>query len=310
MKNYAVIDFSIGSVSLLIGGVEGRCQEVIFKTKTHLQLPDYMTSSGSLKAKGLERLLEEADSLIKKANSLNVEDVYAISTTLLRNLENADEIARKIQIHTGLELVNLSGADEAYAVYVANSRYRILEKAMLLHIGSSSTELCDYSQPRKDAMFSLDFGAETLARKFVKDLYPDDDELEDIHRHVVETIENCREKTGKRKFENAVVAGTNARAVYKVYRAFYDIEEKQIPLMQTRKLERLQKALRKEKKRTRLLLDNVPDKAYIILPVIETMLALLDHFNINDITVSSLGVKEGWFRYMMDNKNEDRETTD
>ena len=310
MKNYAVIDFSIGSISLLIGGVEGRSQEVIFKTKTPLHLQDFMTSSGKLKARGLERLLSEADSLIRKANSLNVEDIYAISTTLLRNIGNADEIAREIQLHTGLEIVNLSGADEAYAVYVANSRYRILEKAMLLHIGSSSTDLCDYSQPRKDAMFNLDFGADTITRNFVKDLYPDDEELEAIHRYVVKAIEDCREKTGKRKFENAVVAGTNARAVYKVYRAFYDIEEKQVPLMQTKKLERLQKALRKEKKRSRLLLDNVPDRAYMILPVIETMLALLDHFSINDITVSSLGVKEGWFRYIMDRKNEDRETID
>ena len=310
MKNYAVIDFSIGSISLLIGGVEGRCQEVIFKTKTQLHLPDYMTSSGILKGKGLERLLEEADLLIRKANSLNVEDIYAISTTLLRNLENAGEVAREIQLHTGLEIVNLSGADEAYAVYVANARYRILEKAMLLHIGSSSTEICDYGQPRKDAMFNLDFGAETLTRNFVKDIYPDDDELEDIHEYVVKALEKSSEKTGKRKFENAVVAGTNARAVYKVYRAFYDIEEKQIPLMQTKKLDRLQKALRKEKKRTKLLLDNVPEMTSVILPVIEMMLALLDHFHINDITVSSLGVKEGWFRYIMDRKNEDRETID
>ena len=310
MKNYAVMDFSIGSISLLIGGVEGRCQEVIFKTKTQLHLPDFMTSSGKLKAKGMERLLEEADNLIRKAHSLNVEDIYAISTTLLRNLSNAEEVARAIHLHTGLELENLSGADEAYAVYVANSRYRILEKAMLLHIGSSSTELCDYSRPRKDAMFNLEFGAETLTRNFVKNLYPDEDELEDIHNYTRKAIEDCSEQTGKRKFENAVVAGTNAEAVYKVYRAFYDIEEEKVPLMQTKKLDKLQKALRKEKKRTKLLLDNVPEKAYVILPVIEMMLALLDHFNITDITVSSIGVKEGWFRYKMDSKYEDRETTD
>ena len=310
MKNYAIIDFSIGSLSLLIAGVEGRNQEIIFKTNTHMRLPEFITSSGRLKGKGIEKLLDEADTMLKLAYSLDVETIYAISTTLLRNIENRDEVAKRIRQRTGLEVVNLSGADEAYAVYTANARYRILEKAMLVHIGSSSTELCDYERPRKETMFNLDFGAETLPRRFVKDIYPEEEELEEIAKYVEKCLEENSDLTENRRFENAVLAGTNAETIYKVYSDFYDIEEDKTPLMQTKKLMKLQKALQKEKKRTKLLLDSAPERAYMVIPLLAALIALLEHFKINDITVSSLGVKEGWFRYMMDNSDEERETTD
>lgn len=310
MKNYAIMDFSIGSISLLIAGVEGRSQEIIFKTKEHCPLSEYVTQAGRLKGKGIDRLLETADSLIRMARNLNVERIHAISTTLLRNLGNADEVEERIREATGLELVNLTGLDEAYAVYTANARYRILDRAVLMHMGSSATEICDYERPKKDAMLNLDFGSDTLSRDFVRDLFPDDDELKAIREHVCACLDERRDITGNRKFENAVLAGTNAEAIYKVYRDYYDIGEEKDPLMQTSKLKKLRKALMKEKKRSRLLLDNVPEQAYLVIPVLEALIAMLEHFDINDITVSSLGVKEGWFRYMMDRNDEKRETTD
>lgn len=304
MKKYAIIDFSLGSISLLIAGAEDGSQEVLFKTYVQCIISEYITHSGKLKEKGIEKICLEAQNIMKSVEKLNVEEIYPISTTLLRNLENRDEVKAAIKERTGLDPVSLSGREEAFAAYYANERYKILEKAILIDIGGSSTEICDYQKAFKEAMVSLDFGAETILAEFVNEVYPSDDEEKDI-REFLEKKLSERDLASIGMYENAVLAGSNANALYKIYCDYYEIGKSDERLMQTKKLQKLVKVLMNEKKRSALILRNAPEKLHLILPTAILLKSLLTHYGISNITVSNLGVKEGWFRLQMEKKGKD-----
>ncbi len=308
MARYAVIDYSLSSVSLLVAeqGMNGGL-ESIFKSHRIIRVPDYL-SDGRLEGKGLEKLLKESVFLLNMASQLKPDTTFAISSTLLKGIANADEVALRIKERTGLDVLHMEGKDEAYAAFVANERYKNLERAVLIDIGGSSTEICDFRSSDRDGMVSIDIGASQIERMFIKDLYPTGEEGKRIRRYLKEKIDE-ETKYLPQNYDNAVLSGSNCQALYSIYADYYDIPDGDEMLMQTGKLEKLISTLMEKKKRTRLIVKTVPEKVNLLIPTAICLKLILKRFGIENMTVSTFGVKEGALKLLiagrMRNKGEE-----
>ena len=295
MKKYAVIDFSRTSLSLLVCNEELGRLEIIFKTYRPILIGDLVNKKERLTEKGISKVISEANELIESAESLGADEIYGISTTLLRNIQNQDEVKEEIREKTGLSVVSLSGKEEAYAALTANENYKVLSKAVLIDIGGTSTEICDYSHPNESDMISLDFGTSTILTSFVKDVYPTEEEEEEIKDYVIGIL---KDQVEKKEIENAILSGSNMNALYKIYQDYYDVPQQGEKLMQYKKLKKLIKVLMKNKMRSSLIIKNVPEKVHLIIPSAICLKVMLKYFGISNITVSSYGVKEGFLKLL------------
>lgn len=293
MKKYAVIDFSRTSLSLLVANEEMSRLEIVFKTYRPILIGDLVNRKEKLTEKGMNKIITEAQELIESARNLDADEIYGISTTLLRNIQNSEEVTSAIKEKTGLDIRSLSGKEEAYAAWYANENYKVLKKAVLFDIGGTSTEICDFSRPYESDMISLDFGTSTIRSAFVKDVYPTKEEEEEIKAYVKGIL---KEQVEKREMENAILSGSNMNALYKIYQDYYDVPQGHERLMQYKKLKKLIKVLMNDKKRNTLIIKNVPEKTHLIVPSAICLKVMLKYFNIGNITVSSYGVKEGFLK--------------
>lgn len=302
------MDFSLGSISMLIAQKDDFSSESIFKTSLPYSITEDITHSGRLKARGVEKIIERAGEALSMAENFSCSEIHAVSTTLLRSISNAEEVAKKLEEASSLHLTSLSGEEEAYAAYYANEKYKILEKALLIDIGGSSTELCDYGKAYKEAMVSLPDGAESFADEYLEDMYPSREEKKRITESLLKLIsENDLKAIGR--YENAVITGSNSEALYKVYKIYYGIDERHDErLMQKKKLKKLIKALMDETKRKNLLLRCVPEKSHLLIVYAIMLKTILSHYGICNITVSSVGVKEGVFRLITEGRLDSRAT--
>lgn len=296
MKKYAVIDFSRTSLSLLVATKEMSRIEIVFKTYRPILIGDMVNKKEKITEKGILKIISEAKELIESAESLAADEVYGISTTLLRSIQNEDEVKDRIYNETGLNIISLSGKEEAYAALQANENYKMLEKAVLFDIGGTSTEICDYSHPNESDMISLDFGTSTIRNAFVKDVYPTKEEEDEIKEFVKGIL---KEQVEKKERENAILSGSNMNAFYKIYQDYYDIPTSGEKLMQYKKLKKLIKVLMDEKRRSSLIIKNVPEKIHLIVPSAICLKVLLKYYGISNITVSSYGVKEGFLKLLL-----------
>ena len=293
MKKYAVIDFSRTSLSLLVANEEISRLEIVFKTYRPILIGDLVNKKERLTEKGINKIISEALELIDSARSLEADEIYGISTTLLRNIQNSEEVMNAIKEKTGLSVTSLSGKEEAYAAWYANENYKVLKKAVLFDIGGTSTEICDFAHPYESDMISLDFGTSTIRSAFVKDVYPTKAEEEEIKAFVKGVL---KEQVEKHELENAVLSGSNMNALYTIYQDYYDVPQSHERLMQYKKLKKLIKVLMNDKKRNSLIIKNVPEKTHLIVPSAICLKVMLKYFNIGNITVSSYGVKEGYLK--------------
>ena len=96
MKKYAVIDFSRTSLSLLVATKEMSRIEIVFKTYRPILIGDMVNKKEKITEKGILKIISEAKELIESAESLAADEVYGISTTLLRSIQNEDEVKDRI----------------------------------------------------------------------------------------------------------------------------------------------------------------------------------------------------------------------
>ena len=96
MKKYAVIDFSRTSLSLLVANEEISRLEIVFKTYRPILIGDLVNKKERLTEKGINKIISEALELIDSARSLEADEIYGISTTLLRNIQNSEEVILRL----------------------------------------------------------------------------------------------------------------------------------------------------------------------------------------------------------------------
>ncbi len=295
---YAVIDISSSSISMIVAAREGEKTEVVFKERASLSLVHYLEEEG-LSARGKEKLIEMLVRFKETAAELGVERCYLIATAALRHVKNFGEIAASVFEGTGLTVNLIDGATEAYCDYVANLYYKTCERPVLIDLGGKSIEICDLAKSDKQDMMCFSFGLLDLYRKFVSNIYPDEKEAKEIKRYVREKFDRAG-LPGEGVFSTAVMVGASNAAIYDIYAEFSDESETNgVRTIRRKKFKKLVRHLLTGEDRSRLVLNNAPEKLYLIGSAAIVLKYLFKRFGVEHIVVSERGVKEGYLQLVL-----------
>lgn len=298
---YAVVDISSTSISLLVAEGEGRILDVVLKERENLSMLHYLENR-SLTRRGLEKLTDALMRVRTTLKNLQVDRAYLISTAAMRGVRNFEEVSAALAARTGMPVNLIDGNTEAYCDYVSNQRYAGYDRAILLDIGGGSVEICDFSKPAKEEMICLNFGLVGISKRFVKGIHPDEDEARRIKKYVRKQADESG-LPGKDVFKNAILVGSILNAVYAVYADYFGIksEEKRI---EYKKLKELTGHLIRSSERSMLILKNAPEKLYVLVTACVVLKTLLKRFDVTNILVSDLGVKEGYLQLVLSGEEE------
>ncbi len=298
---YSVIDISSSSLSLIVAEADERKTEIIFKDRVSLSLLHYLEGK-RLSERGTEKLIDALKEMKDKCERFGVRYCYLISTAALRVIENCEEVARAVTERTGLPVNFTDGKTEAYCDYIANLYYASFEKAVLLDLGGKSLEICDLTKGNKEDMMCFDFGLLDLHRKFIKKIQPNEKEAKDIKKFLTEKFDDA-DLPKKEVFATAVMVGATNRAVYDVYADYADVSgEDGVKTIEYKKFKKLVSHLLVDAERSTLILNNAPEKLYLIGPATIVLKNLFKRFGLRHIVVSDRGVKEGYLQLVLEGK--------
>ena len=297
----AVIDFSSTSLSLLVENVSGEMMIPVVGIRKSVSILGYLSKKGKISERGIEKVVDSIKFLVEAAEKVGAESVHISSTASMRIIKNYDEVAAAVKSGTGLSITNLDGISEAYADYIANREYSALGSVLLLDIGGYSSSVVDMSQDSRNSMFTLDIGPAALFSLF-DGMYPEKDDVKKMRKSIDKKLEKNSVFPGK-IFSRVVLTGSNAEALYSVYKDHFSISGQSLRTMERKKLKKLIKYLVSSEDRALILIRNVPEKVHMIIPAAVLAEEIAAIYNAEELIVSDKGVKDGYLRLLMEESN-------
>ncbi len=151
-----------------------------------LRLAEYLDSDGSVSADGVDRLVKYVVEAKSQAEDKGAERVIAFATSAVRDAVNADEVIRRVNDVSGMDLQVLPGEDEARLTFLAVRRWFGWSAGRLgvFDIGGGSLELAVGSDEEPDVAVSLPLGAGRLTREWLDRGVGHDEIRREIRREI------------------------------------------------------------------------------------------------------------------------------
>ena len=292
MNQCGIVDVGSNTIRLSIYQWEGRNFKLLMNKKEMAGLAGYI-KNGVLSDSGILvacRVLAGFKALLA---NFSIDRLYVFGTASLRNIVNTEEALDTIQAVTGLKVEVLSGADEAaFSFLGATVGGGAPDSGLLADVGGGSTELVAYQNGCISWGCSLPMGSLSLFTKYVSGLFPSKEERKAIKAQVKEELGKahaagltCTHLTG--------VGGT-FRAAAKLCNDLSgaDPDNRLIPAGE---IHQLYKDLKKGDQSTlRQILRSVPDRVHTILPGLAILTGILNAYQVETVSVSACGVREGY----------------
>ena len=288
-----IVDLGSNTIRLSINQCEHGHGQLLTSRKVTAGLAGYVVD-GELSPEGIQvacRVLEEYKALMK---NLGFEHLRVFATASLRNISNTDEAAAQIQAATGLGVDVISGTEEARLSFLGAVHGQGPEEGLLIDLGGGSTELVKYRRKTLLSSCSLSLGSLSLYSRYVSRLHPTKPERKAIRALVREQVE--RHDPHPARVPHACGVGGTARAACKVANLAFD-RSRDCRTLTSRELHKLLKLLREpDRERLGLMLKAAPDRIHTLVPGLLVLDTLAKIYGLEDITVSSQGVREGYLQ--------------
>jgi exopolyphosphatase/guanosine-5'-triphosphate,3'-diphosphate pyrophosphatase len=167
----AVIDVGTNSTKLLI--VRGFPGEDTFTTESFqletTRIGEGLESSGLISNNAQVRIINTLERFRQKIQQFECDGVYAFSTHVLRNAQNAETVVKRIKNETGVQIKTLTGDEEARYAYLSALPLITAAKPFtyLIDVGGGSTEFVCAKGGEVILTTSLPLGALHLTERFI-----------------------------------------------------------------------------------------------------------------------------------------------
>lgn len=186
-----VLDVGSNTVHLLVVDAHpGSHPDPVRSHKNELRLAELIGPDGRLGERGSALLVAAVQEAAQAAEEEKVEDLVAFATSAVREAVDGAEVLTAVREATGVDLVVLSGADEAAMTFLAVRRWfgwssgRVLS----LDIGGGSLELACGRDELPDLAQSVPLGAGRLTRDWLPGDPPSRKDLAALREHVWQTL--------------------------------------------------------------------------------------------------------------------------
>lgn len=285
-----IVDLGSNTIRLSIYQCLPESTRLLMNRKVTAGLAGYV-EDGALSSQGIRvacRVLSDYHTLME---NFGFHSLHVFATASLRNVSNTDEAVEQIQRSTGLQVDVLSGEEEARLSFTGAVGAGP-EDGLLIDLGGGSTELVVYEGREILSSCSLALGSLSLFRGNVSGLHPTKKERKAIRGQVREQL-YARFPQPPALRHGCGVGGT-ARAACKVANLLYQ-RPRDNRLLPAGDLHALCKRFREPSREDlHLLLQTVPDRIHTLIPGMLVLDTVARDFQLQDLTVSPCGVREGY----------------
>lgn len=166
----AIIDMGTNTFHLLLAELGAGAFNITYREKVPVKIGMGGINQGYITADAMGRALTTMRSFKNTVNEFKVEKVMAFGTSALRNARNGEEVAKKIEIETGIQTQIISGLKEAEYIY-KGTRAAIkmgLDKCLIMDIGGGSVEFIIGNEKEIFWSHSFEIGGQRLLERFHK----------------------------------------------------------------------------------------------------------------------------------------------
>lgn len=164
------------TVHMLVVDVRaGGAPTAMSSTKAVLRLAEQIDDDGRMTKFGADSLVTTIDEFTKIAKASGCGEIMAFATSAVRDAVNSDDVLRRVRKSSGLEVVVLSGIDEARLTSLAVRRWYGWQagRILALDIGGGSLEMSNGVDEEPDIARSLPLGAGRVTREWIQEDPPD-----------------------------------------------------------------------------------------------------------------------------------------
>ena len=183
----AVLDVGSNTAHLLVVDAHrGAAPLPALSVKRDLRLAEHLTPEGALSDEGVDALVSFIASALVEAEDQGCESVMAFATSAIREASNTDEVLAKVLTATGVDLLVLSGVEEAKLTFLAVRRWFGWSSGRLavFDIGGGSLEIATGADEVPDVMLSFELGAGRLTREWLGSEVPLESEYRALRKYV------------------------------------------------------------------------------------------------------------------------------
>lgn len=143
MPRIAILDLGTNTFNLLVAEKDKEGEPVFIYSK---ELPVEIGKGGIHKKEITQEAMHRAIGALhkhrQKMGEFKVDEYYAFATSAVRDAANGKDFTRRMRIETGIEIIVLSGEEEAGWIYEGVKHATVLtgETALIMDIGGGSTE--------------------------------------------------------------------------------------------------------------------------------------------------------------------------
>ncbi len=186
-----VLDIGSNTVHLLLVDAHPGAHPIPFASfKRPLQLVTFLDDDGAISDDGQRELLSFVEAAVAFGRENDVEDLLAFSTSAIRESSNGEAVLARLRSHTGIELSELSGPEEAAATFLAVRRWYGWGSGTILNldIGGGSFELAMGADEKPDLATSVPLGAGRITRDWLHTDPASAGAVRDARRYIRETL--------------------------------------------------------------------------------------------------------------------------
>ena len=291
---YALIDMGSNSIRLTVYDMDRTSFKVLFKEKIMAGLAGYV-EHGRLTQDGIDCACQSLRKFQNTLELLQIDHLAVFATASLRNISNTAQAVEQIQQATGIAVEVLTGKMEAECGFYGATCDVAAENGLFADIGGASAELALFAGRQLQEAVSVPVGSLKLYRDCVKKILPGKGSRQRIEEVIQEAFDSdTLEDIPPR--DHMVCVGGTARSSLRLCRKLFGLPEDQRTFTRAQ-LDVLAKQLCKgDKDAADLILRYEPERIHTLVPGIMILRYLAGRFDVEDITVSHYGVREGYLR--------------
>jgi exopolyphosphatase/guanosine-5'-triphosphate,3'-diphosphate pyrophosphatase len=182
-----VLDVGSNTVHLLVVDAHPGAQPTPqLSRKSVLRLAEHIDKRGDLALEGADALVGAALGARRQAKELGCDEILAFATSAVRDAGNSVAVLERVSEEAGIDLVVLTGDDEARLTFLAVRRWLGWSAGRLIcmDIGGGSLELAAGSDEAPDVAISLPLGAGRLTRDWLEGDRPSKTSMDALREHV------------------------------------------------------------------------------------------------------------------------------
>jgi exopolyphosphatase/guanosine-5'-triphosphate,3'-diphosphate pyrophosphatase len=169
MTRVASIDIGTNTILLLVADWEAQRVHPVFDTETTVRLGEGLHKTGLLSQEAMGRGVQTLRAYKERCFILNVQKVFAVGTSALRQALNTQEFLSMIKKELDISIEVISEEEEARCSYlaVAKELETMEEPLWVIDVGGGSTEFILGRKDHVETWLSLPLGAVGMTEEFL-----------------------------------------------------------------------------------------------------------------------------------------------